>query len=134
MQHAAAVAWLHGDADLPRFTADAIGDPAVAALRARVELSRDAGCDARYPARFGAVAEAVLADGTILQAEAPDALGDPEKPLDDAALIAKARALFAWGGLTEPAAETLIKAALSLGEGATLADVWAVVPVGEEAR
>ena len=134
VQHAAAVAWLHGDADLPRFTADAIGDPAVAALRGRVELSCDAGCDARYPARFGAVAEAVLADGTTLRAEASDALGDPEKPLDDAALIAKARALFAWGGLTEPAAETLIKAALSLGEGATLADVWAVVPVGEEAR
>lgn len=132
LQHAAAVAWLHGDADLPRFTTDAIAEAAIIALRGRVELSRDAGCDARYPQRFGAVAEAVLADGTILRAEAVDALGDPEKPLDDAALIAKARALFAWGGLTGPEADALIAAALSLGEGASLADVWAAAPVDAE--
>lgn len=134
LQHAAAVAWLHGDASLARFTPEAIADPAVADLRAQVELFRDAGCDARYPARFGAVVEAVLADGTVLRAQALDALGDPEKPLDDAALIAKARALFSWGGLTDPAAEALIAAALSLGESASLADLWAAVPVEEAAR
>ena len=83
----------------------------------------------QHPGNIGAAARAMKTIGLSRLV-----LVAPEKPLDDAALIAKARALFAWGGLTEPAAETLIKAALSLGEGATLADVWAVVPGGEEAR
>lgn len=128
LQHAAAVAWRHGDAGLARFAPDALDDPDHAALRARVRLVRDAGCDARYPARFGAVAEVALADGRRLRAEAPDALGDPERPMDDDALVAKARALFAWGGLADGRAQALIEAALSLGEGAGLSDLWAALP------
>ncbi|RIJ68345.1 MmgE/PrpD family protein [Brevundimonas sp. LPMIX5] len=134
LQHAAAVAWLYGDAALTRFTMDVISDPVVAAVRAQIELGRNAGCDARYPARFGAVAQAVLADGGVASAEAPDALGDPEKPLDEPALIAKAHALFAWGGLAEAEADELIAAALALGDGATLADLWAIAAMGEGAR
>lgn len=128
LQHAAAVAWLHGAADLSRFTLEAIAAPAVSDLRGRVELFRDSGCDDRYPAHFGAVAEAVLDDGAVLRVEAPDALGDPEKSMDAAALIAKAHALFAWGGMTHGDAEALVSAALSLGEGASMADVWACAP------
>lgn len=129
LQHAAAAAWRHGDAALARFTPVEIEDAATVALRARIGLTRDPGCDARYPARFGAVAEAVLADGRVLTAEAADALGDPERPLDDAALIAKARTLFAWGGLTDRQSEALAAAALALGEGASLADLRAAAPV-----
>ncbi len=48
--------------------------------------------------------------------------------MDAAALIAKAHALFAWGGMTHGDAEALVSAALSLGEGASMADVWACAP------
>ncbi|MBX3478469.1 MAG: MmgE/PrpD family protein [Brevundimonas sp.] len=129
LQHAAAVAWRHGDAALERFTPEAVADPDNASLRALVRPVRDADCDAGYPARFGATAQAVLSDGRTLRAEAPDALGDPERPLDDAALVAKARALFAWGRLTDVQADGLIAAALSLGEGAGLSDLWAAAPI-----
>ena len=38
--------------------------------------------------------------------------------MDRAAIIAKARALTAWGGLERAAAERLIETVLNLGQGA----------------
>ena len=114
LQHAAAVAWTHGDADLARFTPDAIADPVHAALRAQVRVAEAPDITARYPARFGARATARLADGTQLTAEATDALGDPERPVSAAGLEAKARALMAWGGLAPAAADRLVHAALNV--------------------
>ncbi|MNT44312.1 hypothetical protein D3C72_1808340 [compost metagenome] len=63
-----------------------------------------------------------------MEIEAADALGDPERPMDEAAIIAKARALMTWGGLGDAAAERLIQAALNLGRGARVSDVSAALP------
>ena len=128
LQHAGAVAWLYGDAALSRFTPAVIEDASIAALRQKIALSRDADCDTRYPARFGATAKAVLMDGTVLQIKMPDALGDPEKPITQESLIAKAHDLLAWGGLDVVQSDQLVTAALSLGEGGRLNDVWALLP------
>lgn len=132
LQHAAAVAWRCGDAGLTRFTARALADGEIARLRARVSVAEGPELTARYPARFGATARARLADGRVLEAEAPDALGDPEQPMDVAAIIAKARALTAWGGLDEAASSRLIEAALNMGRGTDVADLSAALP-GTEA-
>jgi 2-methylcitrate dehydratase PrpD len=128
LQHAAAVAWIHGDADLPRFTLAAIADPDHVAFRARVTVAEDPAITARYPARFGASARAILADGTVLETQALDALGDPERPLDPAGLDAKASALMAWGGLDSKAAGHLVSVCLGLGDTSTIADLSAALP------
>jgi 2-methylcitrate dehydratase PrpD len=128
LQHAAAVAWANGDADLPRFTLAAIADPAHVALRARVRATEDTAITARYPARFGAAARATLADGAVLEAQTPDALGDPERPLDASGLAAKAAALMAWGGLDATAAGHLVSVCMKLGDTSTIADLSAALP------
>ena len=128
LQHAAAAAWVHGDAGLDRFTVQALSERAVVEARGRVTVREAPGLTARYPARFGASARAVLVDGRALEVEAPDALGDPERPMDEAAILAKARALMAWGGLDDAAADRLIEAALNLGRGASVSDLSAALP------
>ena len=128
LQHAAAVSWAHGDSSLERFTPKAITDPHHAALRAQVSVREDMGATARYPARFGASASATLADGTILIAEAPDALGDPERPLSLGGLEAKARALMGWGGLQAGEINALVTACLGLGETHDVAALSAALP------
>jgi 2-methylcitrate dehydratase PrpD len=128
LQHAAAAAWVHGDAGLERFTAEALSEPAVLDTRGRISVREAPELTARYPARFGATARAVLADGRVMEIEAADALGDPERPMDRAAIVAKARALMAWGGLGGAAADRLIEAALNLGRGANVSDLSAALP------
>lgn len=128
LQHAAAAAWAYGDAGLERFTAAVLSDPAVLDARGRISVREAPELTARYPARFGATARALLADGRVMEIEAADALGDPERPMDRAAIVAKARALMAWGGLDGAATERLIEAALNLGRGASVSDLSAALP------
>ncbi len=128
LQHAAAVAWTHGDADLARFTPQAIANPELAALRSQVSISEDAVATARYPARFGASAVALLRDGTRLEVDVPDALGDPEWPVSTGDIEAKARKLMAWGGLTAAQAERLCAASLGLGVTSHVAEFSASLP------
>jgi 2-methylcitrate dehydratase PrpD len=99
IQHALAVVAVRGRPAISDFAPEAILDPAIAAARARVSLTRDSGFDAAYPAHFGARVRA----GSAV-AEAPDAWGDPENPLDAAGLFGKLDTLVAWGGLTAAAA------------------------------
>ena len=131
LQHAAAAAWIHGDADLERFTPAAIAEPAIAALRGQVRVREDAGATTHYPARFGASAIAILNDGTRLEADAPDALGDPERPVTPGDIEAKARKLMAWGGLTPAQTDRLCTACNGLGDTADVAELSAALPGGD---
>lgn len=128
LQHAAAAAWVYGEAGLDRFNLEALIEPGIIDLRARVSVAEAPALTARYPARFGATARARLADGQMLEVETPDALGDPERPMEAAAMVAKARALMAWGGLDGGAADRLIEAVLNLGPGASVSDLSAALP------
>lgn len=132
LQHAAAAAWIHGDADLERFRLTAIAEPGIAALRSRVLIREDIAATARYPARFGASATALLKDGTRLEVDAPDALGDPERPVTHGDIEAKARKLMAWGGLTPADTDRLCAACNGLGEIADVTELSAALP-GTEA-
>ncbi|MEO0680541.1 MAG: MmgE/PrpD family protein, partial [Pseudomonadota bacterium] len=93
---------------------------AAAPLRARASVVRAPRFDAAYPARYGAAVEARLTSGAALRAEAPDALGDPDNPISQDALIAKARALIEDGGRSPAQADRLIEAALALPKGGAL--------------
>ncbi len=91
LQHAVAVVAARGVPQLADFELDAVA--ALAEARTRVTVAEAPDITARYPAHFGA---RVTAGGETV--ELVDTLGDPERPLDRAGVIAKAQALMRWGG------------------------------------
>lgn len=106
LQHAVAVVAERGAPRLADFEPDAIAE--LAPARALVSVAEGPEFTARYPAHFGA---RVWAGGEA--AEVADALGDPERPLDEAGLVAKAQALMDWGGVggdAEVAVEVCLRA------------------------
>jgi 2-methylcitrate dehydratase PrpD len=125
-QHAVAVALLRGRPGLADFDPPSIADPALTALRARVTLAEDGALTRAYPLHFGAAVTVTLADGTTLREAVPDALGDPENPLDEAAILGKATTLMQSAGVGRP--EAVIAAVLALAEGAPAADLNAALP------
>lgn len=97
VQHCVAVALARGAVELGAFEPGAILEPAIAGLRARVRFEVAPRFDAAYPGRWGSEVAVRLADGRELRAEALAPRGDPEAPLGDDELDAKARALIAHG-------------------------------------
>jgi 2-methylcitrate dehydratase PrpD len=116
LQHAVAVVMARGVPMLADFEPDAIA--ALAPLRAQVSVAEDPTITARYPAHFGA---RVTATGGAV--ELVDTRGDPERPIGEAGVIEKARALFAWGGLSDDQAEQGISLALD-GDDAEAVVAW----------
>ena len=102
VQHGAAVAMQFGAAGVKEFTDSCARDPAVAALRARVAAQEDAeiGADA-------ADVSVTLKDGTRWRKYVPHAIGSLERPLSDAYLEIKFRALAAWGFSTCDAVDVI---------------------------
>ena len=86
IHHCAAVAFLFGAAGLKEFSDTAVHDPAVIALRAKVE----ARVDATSP-RGAATAEVFTHDGRHLSTTVLHAKGSKERPLSDQEIEAKVR-------------------------------------------
>jgi 2-methylcitrate dehydratase PrpD len=107
LQHAVAVVGVRGEPTLADFEAAAIADPAIAAVRRRVRVVEDAALTAAYPGHFGV---RLSAGGTSVALA--DARGDPERPLGEAGIVAKAEALMASGGLDAAAAARACRLAL----------------------
>lgn len=105
LQHAVAVVRERGAPRLADFEPDAIGT--LEEARRTVSVRESGDITARYPAHFGA---RVSAGGASV--ELVDTLGDPERPLGEAGVTDKARALFEWGGLTDDQAEHAVALAL----------------------
>lgn len=92
VHHCAAAALVHGEVGVRAFTDACVADPAVVALRQRTVLSED-------PAVPKEAAEVTvhLRDGTTLRHCVAQATGSVDRPMSDAALADKFRALAAWG-------------------------------------
>lgn len=91
------------------FTPQAIA--ALAPLRDQVTVSDGKSFSARYPAHLGA-----SVNGLTLA----DTRGDPVRPLDEKEIIAKMKALAAWGGLADSEAERAADIALGGDDAAAL--------------
>ena len=143
LQHAVAVTLLRGPPDLDAFGPEAIADPDVAALRARCDVRVAPHMTAAFPEHYRAEVSALgalyaadpdrhRAGGVpvLASARADDALGDPDRPLTDDHLRAKAVMLLTAGGYGDAAAERLCGATLALGEGGDLAAWSALVAEG----
>ena len=121
LQHAVAVALAEGPPTLAHFRPEAAARPDLAAFRPRVAIAAAEPFAAAFPARYGAAVTVALRDGSSLRAEAPDALGDPDNPVDEARLTAKARELCEAAGRSPAQTDRLLAAALALAENAPLA-------------
>lgn len=86
---------------------------------ARVALSESADYETAYPEAWGNALTVTLNDGRRLSAQTDQALGDPAKPLDQAAVVDKARKLLALGNVDSAQGEALITACLALPEEAS---------------
>lgn len=126
LQHAVAVALLEGRPSLADFEPPALARPDLTALRNRVGVAEDADYTRAYPLHFGSSVAVTLEDGTTLREAVPDALGDPENPLDEAAILAKAAMLMQSVGIAQP--EAVIAAALALADGAPVARLNDALP------
>lgn len=105
LQHAVAIVAERGVPELADFEPDSVAP--LAAARARISVREDGEFTARYPAHFGATVRSASGEVTLV-----DTLGDPERPMDRAAIIAKAHALLAWGGVSEPGIDAALAASL----------------------
>lgn len=92
-QHAVAVALARGSAGIADFSDAAVADPAVLTLRARV---RPVAVDETVAVE-GALLRIELAGGEAIETRVAHCSGSRQKPMDDAALEAKFRALAAHG-------------------------------------
>jgi 2-methylcitrate dehydratase PrpD len=119
--HAAAVALIYGQAGEAQFSDACVQDPAVIAIRTKVHIEPDPTIG-----RTQAHVSIVLTDGRALERHVADALGTLARPMSDADLEAKFRALSAnvlsdqqcdevirlcWSVDTLPDVSTLVRAA-----------------------
>jgi len=103
LQHAVAVALLHGEPAFAHFSPASLADGDIVALRRKVDVFASSDVSARYPAHFGADLEIESADGKMLRHATLDAQGDPERPLAATAIERKARDCMAQAGWTAEA-------------------------------
>jgi 2-methylcitrate dehydratase PrpD len=105
LQHTLAIVATSGVPTLADFEPAAI--KRLSKTRARVSVRECKDITARYPQHFGARVRCQRQAVELI-----DTLGDPERPMSEAQIIDKARALMSWGGLTEKQANKAVKLAL----------------------
>lgn len=93
MPFGAACALAHGRASIHEHVPDALADPGIRALMARVECVPDPELDARYPRQWPCWVEVRTRDGRTLRARVDHPRGDPENPLSREERVAKVRDL-----------------------------------------
>jgi 2-methylcitrate dehydratase PrpD len=120
IQHGVAIIMAGDVPDLTDFEPDVID--ALAPLRARVIVREDAALTGAYPAHFGA--RITSSRGSVMLA---DTYGDPERPMDRAAIIAKASMLMRASGLTASNIDHAVNLALNDADGSgiiSLLEAW----------
>lgn len=120
LQHAIAVACLRGDMTLQDSAPDALADAALAQLRQKVQVYEDPACTRAYPHRYGARLVARSRGGKQRVIEVQTAKGDPENPMSQAELEAKALRLMQAAGLSEQASGHIAQSTLALARGGSL--------------
>lgn len=83
----------------------------------RVSVSWSDDIQAEYPGHWGGSVSVTLNDGSRHTTNRKDCLGDPELPLDPAAMTRKAEELMRFGGWDEQSARRRINRILDLAQG-----------------
>ncbi|MEM8662651.1 MAG: MmgE/PrpD family protein [Pseudomonadota bacterium] len=114
LQHAVAATLTDGPPGFHVFDPSAVRRTDLSDLRGRTTVSAGPPYADAYPARYGARVVVEMSDGATIEADVPDALGDPENPLSKAGVVEKAQTLFAHAGVGEAAAAALVETTLDL--------------------
>ncbi len=120
LQHAAAVVLSKGRPALDDFTPETLASHGWPDLRSRIAVAAAGHFSDPYPARFGAAVTIELDDGRRVARAVPDAWGDPENPMSEAAVRDKALMLIEASGASAAQAQAIAQAALDLADGAPL--------------
>lgn len=115
LQHAIAIVQQHGEPTLADFEPAAIA--ALADARGTVTVREGKDFTARYPDHFGARVFTTTGGVSLV-----DTRGDPGRPLSDDGIVAKARALMAWGGVDAAGIDEALHAALAASETCAVTD------------
>jgi 2-methylcitrate dehydratase PrpD len=127
IQHALA-AWLcWGDAQLVHYQDAALVHAPLQALRERISLHQDAAFHAAYPAHYGARVQITWRDGSQVQAEVKDTLGDPARPLSPSALQNKTRLLMGLAQWPQARVQAAIDACADLPSATNLLALHRVI-------
>ena len=120
LQHALAAIACLGRPQLDHYLPGRIAQAPLVAMRQRVQLREDPAASARFPNHYGASVAIRCRDGRHFEASRVDAWGDPEIPMDGAAVRNKAMALASWGGVGDALARALFDAVAALPAGGDL--------------
>jgi len=93
----------------------------------RISVIRSASIEAEYPGHWGGSVNVTLNDGSRHTASRKDCLGDPEYPLDHAAMTRKAEELLRFGGWNDQRAQRRINSILELADGFADPELFATI-------
>ena len=114
LQHCVAVALQNGTVGLSDCHDEMLLDAAVTRLRKCVTVKENRFLSHDFPGQMGATLEVRTKDGNKLKLATANAAGDPEMPLDEAALQNKFVANLDWGGAEATDGRELALATLAL--------------------
>jgi 2-methylcitrate dehydratase PrpD len=117
LQHCVALALADGRVGFESF--DEAARNRLAPLSQRVVLRRSEPFSAAYPEHWGAEVALKLPDGRELSATRKACKGDPDQPLGDAEMIAKAELLLAHGEIEGTRARRIVGGLLGLSSDST---------------
>ena len=129
LQHCVAVALTQGNLGAQDTEQQALADPWIAALRRKTRVTEAPGLTAAFPRKMGAALAITGQEGTLYKAAADNALGDPEQPLDAAALSQKFHSNLASVGVAKVHAAQLEYCISVLTIQTTLDDLTAALRI-----
>lgn len=112
------------------FEPDELSSDVLRDWMSKTTVEVDARYEAAYPTHWGAEVVTTGVDGSLHRASRKDAVGDPERPLDDGALNLKVLGLLDYGGVNGPAASDLLKECQVLAEAAQVFSLPPLSPAG----
>jgi 2-methylcitrate dehydratase PrpD len=116
-----AVAFVRGRAGLAEFTSEAVADPEVLAIAARVSYVVDPNDE--YPQNYSGGIRARLLDGQTIEVRQSHLRGGAREPLPREELMTKCRANLRYGGATPDLADAIASMADALATNATPLDL-----------
>jgi 2-methylcitrate dehydratase PrpD len=116
LQYCVAAAALFGPMQPAHFDEAQFTRADLRAAAARVRLRSAPDLDAAYPNHYGARVTLDMADGSSSTHAVADSLGDPERPMGEDAVLAKARTLMDYGGVAPRRRDEALAAAEALLE------------------
>jgi 2-methylcitrate dehydratase PrpD len=124
LQHAVAVGLLRGDFGLADTQPQSLAQPALMRLRGLIRVRAAPRWNRAYPAHYGAQLRVRLRSGETLEARVSDALGDPEAPMSQASVVAKAQRVMQAAGYSASVVMSLTKVCADLPQAASLTPLW----------